>query len=845
MHQSALHYCMRIIFKIVFSLFFILTIQYSDAQIVSTIAGMLDSIGKRDDVALNATFNNPHGVEVDKFGNVYIADRYNHLIRKLDTNGIVTTIAGTGSKGSTDGQGVLASFNEPWGITVADDGTIYVADTRNNKVRKISPTGLVSTIAGTGSQGVKDAVNPLLATFGNPLGIAVDKFGNIYVADHLTSIIRKIAVTGQVTTIAGDVNNAGLVDGNGKNAWFNKPYGLEIDKKGNLYVADEHSHAIRKIYPNGDVVTLGGNGVVGSKDGNKTVSTFNNPWDVAIDSIGNIYVMDGYNYIVRKIDTNQLVTTYAGIVGKKGAIDAYANASTFNGATSISISKKDDYLIIGDAYNELIRKITIPKPIPNPVVKFQISPKDSITVCQSIDVALEIKNDFELYVVYVDGKKVQTSTSKTISVTSNNLPVGVHTIEVRGQKTGYYDQSSNPLVVTVLKNSIFTIQKNKNTDLCIGDSVKISTSDNTVVTWNTNAVSNTITVKSDGKYYVTSLKGQCLSKQDTLYVVFNSFPVSNISKSTIQTLYTGDTLTLTATPGTNYVWSTNAETQSIKVTNSGKYAVLVSNVYGCGTHSDTVNIVFNPIPTKVFIIDKGKTNFCAGDSIQLKASYSKNIAWYKDNQLFKTLDSIIYIKQGGIYHFVCKIDANKSLISDTHTYFKQALPQPDFTFIELKKSNSYALIQFTATKTQMDYAYTWNLNGKVVSTIFNPAFTFNETYDNQIQLTIKDQYTCENAIIKNVPVTLTTELFIPTAFTPNGDGLNDKIKMMGISPTTKLNLMIFNEWGHLVFSTTSATDTWDGTYKGDPANAGNYSYLLDIELNGEQQKLKGIITLIR
>ena len=812
---------------------------------VTTIAGMLDSVGVRDDIALNATFNNPHGVEVDKLGNVYIADRYNHVIRKLDINGNVTTIAGTGVKGSADGQGVLASFNEPWGITVGDDGTIYVADTRNNKVRKISPTGLVSTLAGTGSYGVKDAVNPLQATFGNPLGIAVDNLGNVYVADHLTSIIRKIAVTGQVTTIAGDINNAGLVDGNGKNAWFNKPYGLELDQKGNLYVADEHNHAIRKIFPNGDVVTLGGSGVIGSKDGDKTVSTFNNPWDITIDSIGNIYIMDGYNYVVRKMDTNLVVSTYAGVVGKKGAIDTYANASTFNGATSISISKSNDYLVIGDAYNELIRKITIPKPIPNPVVKFQISPKDSITVCQSIDVGLTINNDFDLYVVYVDGKKVQTSALKSISVTSNNLSVGVHTIEVKGQKSGYYDQTSNQLVITVLKNSSFTIQKNKNTDLCIGDSVKISTSDNSVVTWNTKAVSNTITVNSNGRYYVTSLNGQCLSKQDTIPVVFNSFPVSVITKSSVLTLFTGDTLTLNASSGSSYLWSNNAITQSIKVTNSGKYAVVVRNQFGCGTLSDTVNVVFNPIPTKIFILDNNKSDFCSGDSIQLKASYSKNISWYKDNQLYKTLDSIVYIKEGGKYYFVCKIDANKSLYSDTHTYVKRPLPQPDFTSVELKKSNSYALIQFTATKTQADYSYTWNLNGKEVATIYNPAFTFNETSNNQIQLTIKDQYHCQNSILKNVPVALTTELFIPTAFTPNGDGLNDKIKMMGISPTTKLNLLIFNEWGHLVFSTTSATDTWDGTYKGDPANAGNYSYLLDIELNGEPQKVKGIITLIR
>lgn len=812
---------------------------------VTTIAGILDSIGLRDDVALNATFNNPHGVELDKYGNVFIADRYNHVIRKLDTNGIVTTIAGTGSKGSADGQGVLASFNEPWGITVGDDGTIYVADTRNNKVRKISQTGLVTTLAGTGSYGVKDAANPLQATFGNPLGIAVDKLGNVYIADHLTSIIRKIAVTGQVTTIAGDINNAGLVDGNGKNAWFNKPYGLEIDTKGNLFVADEHNHAIRKIYPNGDVVTLGGNGIVGSKNGNKTVSTFNYPWDIAIDSVGSLYVMDGYNYVVRKIDTNLITSTFAGIVGKIGATDNYANASTFNGATSISISRWNDYLVVGDAYNELIRKITLPKPIPNPVVKFQISAKDSITVCQSVDVGLQINNDFDLYVVYVDGKKVQTSALKSFSVTSNYLSIGVHTIEVKGQKAGYYDQTSNQLVVTVLKNSIFTIQKDKSNALCIGDSVKISTSDNSIVTWNTTTVSNAITVKADGKYYVTSLKGQCLSKQDTLSVVFNTFPLSAISKSSIQTLYTGDTLILTATPGSNYLWSNNAITQSIKVTSSGKHAVLVTNAYGCGTHSDTVNIVFNPIPTKVIITDNGKTNFCAGDSIQMKASYSKNIQWFKNDVPFGAGDSIIYIKESGKYRFICVIDENKSLLSDTHTYNKQALPLSDFTYVELKKSNSYALIQFTVTKTQVDYVYTWNLNGKEVATIYNPAFTFNETKNNQIQLTIKDQYNCQHSITKNVPIALTTELFIPTAFTPNGDGLNDNIKLLGIPEETNVSFMIFNEWGHLVFSTDSATEAWNGTYKGETANAGNYSYLLDITLNGEEQHLKGIITLIR
>ena len=839
---------MKVILRLFFFFLLILTFQYSNAQVVTTIAGMLDSIGVRDDVALNATFNNPHGVEVDKYGNVYIADRYNHLIRKLDINGNVTTIAGTGSKGSADGQGTLASFNEPWGITVAEDGTIYIADTKNNKIRMISPTGLVSTLAGTGSFGVKDNVNPLQATFGSPVGIAIDKQGNLYVGDHLTHLIRKISISGVVSTLAGDKNypnNFGLVDGNGQSAQFYRPYGIEVDRNGNVYVADEWNHAIRKITPTGDVSTIGGNGVKGGVDGPKNSSSFNFPWDVAIDTIGNVYVADGYNYVIRKIDTNHISSLYAGLLTKSGANDGMANVASFNGATSLSISKKNDYLVIGDAYNQLIRELTIPKPIPNPAIAFQNTSNDSTIICNGLVVPIVIQNDFDAYAVLVDGKKVQTTTNKSIAVLATYLPVGVHTVEVKGQKNGYYDQLSNKLVVTVLKNSSFTIQKNKNNDLCIGDSVTIATSDNSVVTWNTNQVSKLITVKTNGKYYVTAVGGQCLSKQDTITVVFNQFPISQISKSSILTQYTGDTLTLTASSGSTYLWSTNATTQSINVTNSGKFSVLVSNQFGCGTRSDTIDVVFKPIPTKVFISDNGKVNFCAGDSIQLKASYSKNIQWFKDDVPFASSDSIIYIKESGKYRFSCVIDANKTLLSDTHSYVKQALPQPDFTFIELKKSNSYALIQFTATKTQVDYIYTWNLNGKEAATIYNPAFTFNETFNNQIQLTIKDQYNCQNSILKNVPVTLTTELFIPTAFTPNGDGLNDKIKLLGIPTTTPLNLMIFNEWGHLVFSTTSATDTWDGTYKGEPGNAGNYSYLLDITLNGEVQHLKGIITLIR
>ena len=204
-------------------LWFFITVNLQ-AQLVTTVAGQPEIAGSNDGEPFSATFNNPHGIAIGQDGTVYVADRWSHTIRKITIDGMVSTIAGTpGVSGSTDGMGAAALFNEPWGLCVNADDEVLVADTRNNKIRKISPDGEVTTIAGSGNFGTSNGIGTA-ATFGNPTGIECDSEGNIYVADHLTHIIRKIDVLGFVTTLAGKPYQTGSVDGQGSQASFNRPY---------------------------------------------------------------------------------------------------------------------------------------------------------------------------------------------------------------------------------------------------------------------------------------------------------------------------------------------------------------------------------------------------------------------------------------------------------------------------------------------------------------------------------------------------------------------------------------------------------------------------------------------
>ena len=272
--------------------------KISSAGVVTTLAGS-GMYGFADGTGAAAQFKNPEGVAVDSSGTVYVADLGNQRIRKITPAGVVTTLAGSGVAGFADGTGVAAQFYAPASVAVDSSGTVYVGDTYNNRIRKITPAGVVTTLAGSGIQGFADGTGSV-AQFAHPRGVVVDSAGTVYVADTSNHRIRKISSAGVVTTLAG-AGTSGFADGTEAAAQFNLPFGVAVDPSGTVYVADRNNNRIRTISSAGVVTTLAGSGVAAFADGTGSAARFYYPFGVAVDSSGTVYVGDSSNYRVRKI----------------------------------------------------------------------------------------------------------------------------------------------------------------------------------------------------------------------------------------------------------------------------------------------------------------------------------------------------------------------------------------------------------------------------------------------------------------------------------------------------------------------------------------------------------------
>lgn len=294
----------------------------SDAGEVTTPLGRAPQPGMVNDVGNLARFTDPAAVAAGPDGAIYVADPGNHVIRKVDASGATTTFAGqAGISGAIDGNASVARFNVPVGIAVGADGTVYVADTGNNLVRKITPAGVVSTLAGgAGFSGSLDG-SGTAARFSTPLGLAVDAAGNVYVADTGNSTLRKITPAGVVTTLAGAAGSPGTADGTGSAARFYAPQGVAVDVEGGVYVADSVNNTIRKVTSAGVVTTLAGSaGLAGSADGSGSSARFRYPIGIAVDNSLNVYVSDRDNHLLRMVTPSGSVTTLAGVAGAAGVV---------------------------------------------------------------------------------------------------------------------------------------------------------------------------------------------------------------------------------------------------------------------------------------------------------------------------------------------------------------------------------------------------------------------------------------------------------------------------------------------------------------------------------------------
>jgi len=294
----------------------------------STLAGLAAGIGSTDGTGTVARFNNPFGAAVDGAGNTYVADKNNHTIRKITSAGVVSTLAGSaGIPGAVDGPGGTARFRSPGGVALDGSGNVYVADTGNHTIRKITPAGVVGPLAGTaGLQGQTDGTGSA-ARFNSPQGVAADGSGNVYVADSSNCTIRKITSAGVVSTPAGTPLSCTFADGTGGVARFSLPQAIASDALGNLYVADTFNQTIRKVVISGSfgtVSTLAGSaGMPSFADGIGNVARFNTPQGVTVDGTGNLYVADSGNHTIRKVTPSGAVGAVTTIVGTATSLGAF------------------------------------------------------------------------------------------------------------------------------------------------------------------------------------------------------------------------------------------------------------------------------------------------------------------------------------------------------------------------------------------------------------------------------------------------------------------------------------------------------------------------------------------
>jgi uncharacterized protein (TIGR03437 family) len=264
--------------------------------------------------ATSAALNLPSSVAVDALGNLYIADTANHRVRKVTTSGVITTVAGNGTAGFSGdgGPATAASLNAPYSVAVDGNGNIYIADTDNQRVRKVSPSGTITTIAG-GGENPGDGIPATSAQLDSPEGVAVDSPGNVYIATGTQ--VRKVSFAGTISTLAGTGEEGYSGDGGpATSARLNLAWGVDVDASGNVYIADLQNHRIRKVNSGGTITTVAGNGVEGySGDGGPaTNASLNFPYGVTVDAGGNLFIADSYNSVIRRVNSSGVISTVAG-----------------------------------------------------------------------------------------------------------------------------------------------------------------------------------------------------------------------------------------------------------------------------------------------------------------------------------------------------------------------------------------------------------------------------------------------------------------------------------------------------------------------------------------------------
>jgi gliding motility-associated-like protein len=792
-----------------------------------------------------------YGAAIDKNGIVYTADPGNMQIYKVLPDGTRTVLAGRyGGFDGIDGHGEDAVFYHPFGIAIDEAGNVYVADWGIDQIRKITPNGDVTTIAGKSRiNGFKDGT-VAEAQFNSIIEVAVDFAGNLYVTDSGNNAIRKITPNGQVTTLAG--GSQGFTDGKGGGAQFNQPSGLITDKQGNVYVADQFNNAIRKITPDGTVTTIAGTGDFGAQDGPAKNATFYSPRDITIDGDGNLYVADLGNNEIRKISTDGIVSTVAGVgfsldgitteedgVGKAGMVTMpLAIVSDANG--TLFVPSND-----GEAFKRIqTKQYIIDKPLP-PGLHFD----NATGIISGTPTTKWPSTDYT-----VTGYNATGSSEFTLNITVLDdalLPQTITFAPVPKKTIGDADfdpgatSTNTTLPITYTSDNLAVAKIVGNKIMIVG----VGTANITANQAGNDMYRAALPVNQELKVSAKPLLVQ--------NITFPPLPVKMVGDADLPPAATSDNATIPITYTSNNPAVAEIVNDNIIIKGAG-FAVITANQVGNGAYSAATPvsrtlevkapqaqvITFAPIANKTY----GEIMFNPGavsPNSTLPILYTSNNSGVVDiingkAQIKGTGQVTITAEQAGNSNYSAALPVQQ-------TFMVTPAPLTIMADNKYRRENT-ANPSFTSTITGFVYGegkevFTQEPLLSTIADLSSPASNY--------PIVVKDAQATNyaisyiNGILTITPAVKEPEgLKIPNTFTPNGDGVNDTWKITWLAnkyPNCLLN--IYNRNGLIVFSSRGYASEWDGTYNNVAVPVGTYYYL--INPNNNKPVMSGYLVIIR
>jgi gliding motility-associated-like protein len=453
--------------------------SFTYSQTITTVAGTIGSPGYMGDYgpANNAKFNNPRAVATDNSGNVYVADMRNYVIRKINPTGTISTVAGNGTSGNggAGGPAISAQLNQPTGMTIDNEGNIYIADYNASVIKKVTTAGMMTIFAGNGTEGFSgDGGQAANAKLYRPVAVAIDGAGNLYISDASNKVVRKVNKAGIISTVAGIPGRSGYSGDGGPatQAKLTQPAGIAADNQGNIYIADPSNSVIRKVNSAGIISTFAGNGTAGySGDGGpatKAQFQIGSPQGIAVDNEGNVYASDYQNHVIRKIDIKGTISTIAGT----GAPDYAGDGGPAILAQiwyPIGIATDNaGNVFITDSYNNTIREIKSSCTAPAP--SFNTQPTDK-SVCKNSNVVFSVTtNNADTY-----QWQVNTGFEWTDVTDGNGITGATSTNLTIGQVTSTMNKYKYRCVATNTCRSTFSSTAVLNITGALSSSLAIST----------------------------------------------------------------------------------------------------------------------------------------------------------------------------------------------------------------------------------------------------------------------------------------------------------------------------------------------------------------------------------